>query len=493
MNVATTHWESARHKTAMHRKSMSKPIRLALQHGLITPDTHVMDFGCGHGEDVRQLREMGVFAEGWDPVFAAHGLRRSSQVVNLGYVLNVIESVEERSQVLKESWALAEGLLIVSVRSTVDDGPENGTSLFGDGFVTRLGSFQKFYDQSELRLWIQEVLAVDPLAIAPGIFLVFRDEGLREAWRAQQFRRNVGLPRISSRARLFQDHREILEPLMAFFTERGRLPHEDELKESPDLAKNFGTLPKAFQVVRSVTGIDPWLEIQMSRKSDLMVWLALSRFRMRPQLSTLPLFLQRDIRALFSSYTRACEEADSQLMSIGNPEVRDEAMLRAPFGKLMPKGLYVHADHLDELPPVLRLYEGCARAFVGGVPEANLIKFHRDAAQVSYLTYQDFQKIPHPELLESVVVSLDGRKIRRRDYRGQINRFLLHRKETFIPQGSELWMKFHRLTEQEERWGLFAQPSEIGTRAGWERTLTQQGCRLHGHRLVRSKEPNLDS
>jgi len=286
--------------------------------------------------------------------------------------------------------------------------------------------------------------------------------------------------------RLFQEHKGLLEAVMAFFTERGRLPQDDEFPPIEDIRAHFDSLPKAFQVIRSVTGPEPWTEIQLNRRLDLLVWLALTRFHMRPQFTSLPLFLQRDIKSLFSAYTRACEEADSLLMSIGKVEVREEAIAMATFGKLMPKGLYVHIDYLDELPPVLRLYEGCARAFVGGVAGANLIKFHRDGAQVSYLTYDDFDRNPHPELLDSVLVSLDGRKIRHRNYLNNVNRFILHRKETFIPNNSDRWEKFHRLTLQEERWGLYEYPSEIGTRAGWEKLLCEKDCHLKGHRLVRS-------
>ena len=471
---------------------MSKPIRLAVQEGLIRSDFRVLDFGCGHGEDIRQLRERGITVEGWDPVYAPHGPRIASNVVNLGFVVNVIESCEERAQVLREAWDLTQNALIVSARSTLEDAPEEGGEKFGDGFVTRLGSFQKFYEQSELREWIQEVLGVDPLPMAPGIFLVFRDEALRETWRAQRFRRIVTLPKVSKRLRLFQSHQRDLEPVMAFFTERGRLPQEDEVPWSQNINDLFGSIPRAFQVIQSATGQKPWTEIQMKRRSDILVWLALSRFHMRPQFTTLPLFLQRDIKSLFSAYTRACNEADILLMSIGQPEVREKAILQSPFGKLMPKGLYVHKHYLNELPPVLRLYEGCAGALVGEISDANIIKFHRDSANISYLTYDDFERNPHPELMDSVLVSLDGRKIKRRNYREYTNRFILHRKETFIPEGSNLWEKFRRLTEQEEKWGLFSAPSEIGTKEGWDLTLKNKGCQLNGHRLIRMSDSQGD-
>jgi hypothetical protein len=54
---------------------------------------------------------------------------------------------------------------------------------------------------------------------------------------------------------------------------------------------------------------------------------------------------------------------------------------------------------------MLRIYEGCARALVGDIDEANLIKLHRFSGKVSYISYPDFEKKPHPALRLRVKVS----------------------------------------------------------------------------------------
>jgi hypothetical protein len=46
---------------------------------------------------------------------------------------------------------------------------------------------------------------------------------------------------------------------------------------------------------------------------ELLVYLALGRFRRRPSISVLPIGLQRDIRAFFRSNTNACRLADELL------------------------------------------------------------------------------------------------------------------------------------------------------------------------------------
>jgi DNA phosphorothioation-associated putative methyltransferase len=108
-----------------------------------------------------------------------------------------------------------------------------------------------------------------------------------------------------------------------------------------------------------------------------MAYLALGRFRRRPPISALPLGLQRDIRAFFGSYSNACRLTDDLLFRAGSAEAVDEACRRSAVGKLLPDDLYVHRSALDTLEPLLRVYEGCGRAYLGEVEGANLIKIHR--------------------------------------------------------------------------------------------------------------------
>ena len=50
---------------------------------------------------------------GWDPVHLPDGSRAPAQVVNLGYVVNVIEDADERAECLACAWGCAERVLIV--------------------------------------------------------------------------------------------------------------------------------------------------------------------------------------------------------------------------------------------------------------------------------------------------------------------------------------------------------------------------------------------
>jgi hypothetical protein len=50
-----------------------------------------------------------------------------------------------------------------------------------------------------------------------------------QAFRAQRFRSCTSTPRIKKQSKTFEDYRQLLDPLMKFFSERGRLPVKGEL------------------------------------------------------------------------------------------------------------------------------------------------------------------------------------------------------------------------------------------------------------------------
>ena len=108
-----------RHKTAISRYSFSKPIKKLLEHNLITNITSVFDYGCGRGDDIRLLTLGGYKAKGWDPYFTPDNKKISSDVVNLGFVLNVIESEKERVRVLKDAFGLTKKGKIKTIKRNI--------------------------------------------------------------------------------------------------------------------------------------------------------------------------------------------------------------------------------------------------------------------------------------------------------------------------------------------------------------------------------------
>jgi DNA phosphorothioation-associated putative methyltransferase len=138
----------ARHKTAIGRTTLSRPIRLALTDGILSEGTHLFDYGCGRGDDLRILEAMGYEGSGWDPVYRPDGAAEPAPVVNLGYVVNVIENPQERSDTLRRAWTMAEQVLVVSARLTAEAGILNNAATFADGRLTKRGTFQKLFASS---------------------------------------------------------------------------------------------------------------------------------------------------------------------------------------------------------------------------------------------------------------------------------------------------------------------------------------------------------
>ena len=200
----------------------------------------------------------------------------------------------------------------------------------------------------------------------------------------------------------------------------------------------------------------------------------------------MPAEVQRDVRAHFGAYKAACAKADELLFALADERRLGAALQGLPFGKLLPDAVYVHADYLGELPPLVRVYEGAARALLGVVQDATIIKLSRIERRVSYLSYPAFEKDAHPALATSLRADLRTFHVKHRDFRESENPPVLHRKETFVPAEHPSRSKFERLTRQEERAGLFDAPTTIGTRNGWTNAMTSAGVALRGHRLVPS-------
>ena len=94
-------------------------------------------------------------------------------------------------------------------------------------------------------------------------------------------------------------------------------------------------------------------------------------------MSALPTGLRRDIRALWGNYANGYRRADEPPLRAVDAGAVDDACRRSGVGKLLPNALYVHRTALEALDPLLHVYEGCARAYLGEIEGANLIKLHR--------------------------------------------------------------------------------------------------------------------
>ena len=485
-NAQTAAIKIDRHKAAMSRNDFSKPMRLALEAGLFGPRTTFFDYGCGQGGDLERAAKLGYASSGWDPYFRTDTALASADIVNLGYVINVIEAQVERREALSKAWELTQQVLIVAAQVLIAQG--NSQIAYGDGVITSRNTFQKYYDQQELKLYIDQVLGVDAVPVALGIYFVFRDEAQAQNFRAARFRSRVSVPKVRLQNKRFEDYKERLAPLMAFFTERGRLPTLEELPAIEPLSAEFGSLRRAFQIVLQATNPEEWDAISDLRRGDLLVYLALSHFGRRPKLRDFDAVVQTDIKSLFGSYQQACTAADLMLMSLGNLDVVAERCQNSPIGKKLPSSILVHVSAIEALDPLLRLYEGCASRTIGRPERANVIKFHCRKPKITYLVYPDFDAKPHPALHTSMQIDLRDLHVHYRDYDANDNPPLLHQKDLVVASDYPGYEKFAKLSQQEKAWGLLEDWKRISDQRGWLKCLEEHCAELKGHRLMWQKD-----
>jgi DNA phosphorothioation-associated putative methyltransferase len=127
-------------------------------------------------------------------------------VVNLGYVLNVIENPEERATTLKSAWLLCRQLLAVSAQVLVAGRGKNPVE-FGDGVLTERGTFQKFYDQTELKSYLESCAEAEAIPPGSAPSYLFKDEARQQQFLATASgggsspRRRIAELRLRKRAR----------------------------------------------------------------------------------------------------------------------------------------------------------------------------------------------------------------------------------------------------------------------------------------------------
>ena len=161
--------------TAMARRDLSRPVQIAIEHEIVSDRETWLDYGCGRGFDVDSLSKLGWKIRGWDPVHRKSAKKVASKIVSLIYVLNVIEKEDERRQVLLDAWKLSKKCLVVAARL---DHERDGAHVrpFADGWLTSKGTFQRFFDHTELQNWLEFHLRQEAVVAAPGVFYIFKSD-----------------------------------------------------------------------------------------------------------------------------------------------------------------------------------------------------------------------------------------------------------------------------------------------------------------------------
>jgi DNA phosphorothioation-associated putative methyltransferase len=470
-------------KTAIKRYSFSRPVTFLLENNLLNLETSFFDFGCGKGDDVKLLKKQGFICSGWDPISFQDEKKIKADVVNVGYVINVIPDINERTKVLKDAWKLSNKVLCVSARLNNELSLLINKNKYLDGYVTEKETFQKFYDHFELKLFIESTLDVKAIAAGPGVYFIFKDEHLESQYKLNKYKSYIHIPKSLKVEVLYEENKELFENLKEYILQKGRLPKTNEIFDDNRLVEKFKSYKSALNILNRIYPKLDIKEIGGKRREDYLLFISLEAFNGRSRLNTLPIETQNDIKEFFTNYKTAKKESDKLLFSIGDPYVIRDKISKSKIGKKTQEALYVHIKAIDKLDITLRLYEGISRQYLGQ-PEGNIIKFPYEKKSISYHNYPDFDKNPHPELKTVNKIDLLNFKIIDKDYSSRSNPPILHRKELFIDKSDKNYQKFFKLTKQEEEAGLYTDITRIGTKKYWEELLSKNNYEIKNHKLV---------
>ena len=469
-----------RHKTALLRREISKPVKTLLELGQLRRGESFFDYGCGHGGDVLAIAKLGHPSHGWDPVHAPDQPKQAADVVNLGFVLNVIEDPAERVEAVLDAWHHTRRLLLVS---TLIAGQEayDDVLTFGDGVITRRDTFQKFFEPADIQALLEDTLHTEAAPVGLGIYLVFRDTADLHDFLASRARRFIDWESLSRRLGIlkalrakrdpYDTHRELLDDFWESVLVLGRIPRDEEFDRLAEVRQACGSLPRALQLFIDRFGEPTFVAARQRRKEDLLVFIAAAQLRRKIPFNQLSLRLQRDLRAFFGSYTNAEEKARELMFAAGDSDELEIAAAQLDFGYLDPKEGHftVHRSLLDELPVILRVYVECAARLYGDPREADLIKIHLHSRKLTFHYYRDFDTIPLPELLTRIKIDLRRLFVTVIDHTTGPEHQLLFFKERFLPKDHPDRSKMDRFSAKLRKLGLREETIGYGpSKEKWE-------------------------
>ena len=445
-----------RHKTAIVRHELSAPMKQLAKQGYLNGEHTIFDYGCGRGDDLTELEAHGLDALGWDPNFRPEAEKVKSDLVNIGFVINVIEDKVERDEALLGAWELTTKLLVVSAM-LANDKFINQFTPYKDGIITSINTFQKYYAQSELKGYIERTLDENAIAIAPGIFYIFKDKLEEQRFLSGRFKRHhswkqltTPTPTSEEQARLlFTKHHELLNRFWDRCLELGRLPVLEEFTETPEIIAAIGNAKKALKLLLQVQGEQATRVFEAAiatRREDLLVYFALCQFEQHKGYTHLPSELKRDIKVFFDNYKVAQAEAKTLLYRIANTEEIEQACIEAhktlPASKLNDgHSLELHKQFLPLLPALLRVYVGAAVQLYGELDEIDIVKVHITSGKVSFMGYDNFDSSSLPKLRERIKVKMWQLDVDFFDYVDEHARPPLINKHLLLPPTDKTYKK----------------------------------------------------
>lgn len=443
-----------RYRTAIVRHELSAPMKTLVKHGYLKGEHSIFDYGCGRGDDLRELEAHGLDALGWDPNFQPDNDKPSSDIVNIGFVLNVIEDQDDRLEALLDAWELADKFLVVSVMLA----NENYIAQFKpykDGVITSRNTFQKYYAQSEIKAYIERSLQEEAITVAPGIFYIFKDKLEEQQYLQSKYKRHHKWQQLTSpepieakdKAKLLiTQHQDLFNDFWNTCLELGRIPANDEFEQSDKILELIGSHRKTFNLLQEMFDTKEFEQAEKSRKEDLLLYFAMGLFEKRKPYTLQPEPLKRDIKALFDDYKTAINLAAELLFAIADTDLIHQQCEKAHGqlpASLLNEGhsLILHRDLIDDLPLLLRVYVGSGLQMYGELgDEIDLIKIHITSGKLTLAAYDAFEKSV-PFLTERIKIKMAEQDIDFFDYVNEQRRPPLLSKHLYMQTDNKKYTK----------------------------------------------------
>lgn len=441
-----------RHKTAIVRHDLSAPMKTLVNNGYLNGEYSIFDYGCGRGDDLRELEAHGLDAIGWDPNFQPDNDKTPSDIVNLGFVLNVIEDQDERLEALLNAWELADRLLVISVMLANESYIAQFKS-YKDGVITSRNTFQKYYAQSEIKAYLERNLQEEAIAVAPGIFYIFKDKLAEQSYLQQKYKRHHTWQQLTSPQPidskdklLITQHQQLFDDFWHICLDLGRIPANEEFEQSGKIRELIGSHKKVFNLLQDMFNTEEFEQAEKNRKEDLLLYFAMGLFEKRKPYTQQPEALKRDIKALFGEYNTAINLATELLFAIADTELINsqcEKSHKTMSASLLndSHSLIFHRDFIDELPLLLRVYVGAALQMYGELDDnIDLIKIHIRSGKLTLTAYDDFNKSV-PFLVERIKIKMAEQDIDFFDYIDESRRPPLLNKHLYLSQHNKVYKK----------------------------------------------------
>lgn len=502
-----------RHLTALSRTNLSAPMQTLARFGYLDGQLTIFDYGCGRGSDVRFLNENGITAAGWDPYYAPGNDKHPADVVNLGFVINVIEDRQERDDALRGAFDLAQEWLMVSAM-LLHSNTGNGIQ-YADGVLTSRSTFQKYYAQGELAQYLETVLGIEPVPVAPGIFYVFKNSEAEQRFSNQRVAKRRSpvrrvytaltpeekAARVAQRAQQkYETHAPLLEPLWDKWLDFGREPKPKELEFLDELRTKVGSLPSALRLIVQHKGEEGVAELEQARQTridDVSVYFAKLRFAGKRPPRPLEPSLKEDIQQFFGNIDNAMAHGEALLLKVLDKKAINAACESAAeygLGWLNDgHSLQLHTSLVSQLPPVLRTYVHCATSLYGDVTSADLVKIHIRSGKLTLMVFDDFDGKPLPRLIERVKINLMNQRLDFFDYGEDYTPPFLYLKSRYINESCTSYSQQLAFDEALENLPFLDLEGYGPSPEDFVKTLVKYRYQVDGFTLTRSQSiPNMD-